>query len=138
MGGPPVQQGTLFADPKPEEAGVVCRACGAAVSRSSWATVDGLQLIRLDCSACGRFVRHLDPLNCLFMPAAGDVPAAARRLPAACQWLGMVRGADGVWLAVVLADDLARCWDSLLTCALEGDQLCTPVAYPKRSHHDSI
>jgi hypothetical protein len=122
-----MQQQTLFAIPKPEEAGVTCRACGAAASRSYWVTVDGLRLIRLDCSGCGRFVRHLDPANCLSMPASPDVPTAARRLPGSCRWLGLVRGADGVWLAVALADDLARCWDALLTCSLEGARLCTPV-----------
>jgi hypothetical protein len=124
-----MQQQTLFAIPKPEEVGVTCRACGGAASRSTWATIDGLRLIRLDCAKCGRFVRHLDPANCLSMPVSPDVPTVAKRLPGSgCRWLGLVRGAEGVWLAVALAEDLKRCWDALLTCSIEGDRLCTPVS----------
>jgi hypothetical protein len=44
----------------------------------------------------------------------------------------MVRGTDGVWLAVALADDLHRCQEALLTCSLEGDRLCTPVPVAPR------
>jgi len=124
-----MNQGTLFADPKPHADGVTCRACGAAASVTRHCEVGGKRLIRLDCNACGRFVRHLDPDNTLLMPADAGVPDAAKRLPGAgCRWLGMVRGGDGVWLAVALAADLGRCWDALLTCSLEGDRLCTPVA----------
>jgi hypothetical protein len=135
-----MEQGTLFAIPKPEEAGVTCRACGGAASRTFWAMVDGLRLLRLDCAACGRMVRHLGPDNLLSMPSPLDVPFAAKRLPgSSCRWLGLVRGTDGVWLAVALAEDLKRCWDTLLTCSIEGDRLCTPVraAEPRKGEFET-
>jgi hypothetical protein len=122
-----MNQGTLFPDPTPEALGITCGVCGAVGCRTFRVVVDGLHLLRLDCAGCGRFVRHLDPLGVLYVPADADVPDAARRLPRPCRWLGLVRGQDGVWLAVVLAEDLARCWEALLACSLEGDRLCTPV-----------
>jgi hypothetical protein len=123
-----VGQQTLFPIPRPHEAGVTCRACGGVGGVTRHCEIDGKRLIRLDCSACGRFVRHLDPDGALLMPADPGVPAPAKRPPGSgCKWLGMVRAADGVWLAVALAADLGRCWDALLTCSLEGDRLAMPV-----------
>jgi hypothetical protein len=124
------KQMTLFPDPDPAAVGLTCPGCGAIGATSTLQTLrGGMKVIRLNCAACNRFLRHVDVQgrNFRYEPAPPDAakPDVAPP-PASWQWLGFIRQADRVWKAVALTDSLASCWDALLTYPGAGDLLCIP------------
>jgi hypothetical protein len=127
---------TLSPPPAPADLGVVCRHCGRATFTTVWQVFsDNSKHVRMECSACRRFVRYLPQhkdgtpryrVECSALPA--DHPG--RKLPTDVQWIGLVRAADQVWRTVGMADTLEKCWDIVLSVWVEGDRLCCPMETP--------
>jgi hypothetical protein len=116
----------------PPDLNLACR-CGATTFRTSWQTFrNGTKHVRMDCAACGRFIRYLKqpggPEPRLELPPS-DLPDHRRWSPTpeeSWEWIGLHRGVDGLWRPVALAPTLERCWDCLLSFPSEGDLLAIP------------
>ncbi len=128
------QKSALFSCPAATAAGVVCPRCKTAAFTTTWQTLpDKTRSVRMDCVACGAFVRLLPQRrdgtpDFQHQPRPAD--AHARDLappPDGWSWLGFIRQSDQVWRPVALAASLPGCWDCLLTFPGRGDLLCVPV-----------
>ena len=104
--------------------GLRCPACRGGALRLS-----GDRLLCAKCRVMVRLLRRRgDPLPA-YEPSDRE---ATNPLPGAW-WLGLVRGADEIWRPVALSPSEGRCWDTLLTCPLEGDRMLWPTDPPRRA-----
>jgi hypothetical protein len=124
----------------PAAAGLACPRCKGTEFKTCWQTFsNNTKHVRMDCGSCGAFIKYLKQhpetvpagevlARATYTPAGPEAnrfnTAAA---PADAEWVGHVRGSDGLWRPVCLAKDLAGCWDALLCYPAVGDLLCIPT-----------
>jgi hypothetical protein len=124
----------------PAAAGLACRSCGGTTFRTFWQTFrDNSKHVRQECASCKTFVRYLKQqpeavpssevlARATYTPAGPEANGYNTAPPPAdAEWVGHVRGSDGLWRPVCLARDLAGCWDALLCYPAAGDLLCIPT-----------